>query len=77
MSKINFEGYVPCGSFMVLTTFTVAATNKEDLMKVANQRAKELGLEEFQSVGLHNRRADWEEIYGPSKPDHRFGDDNV
>ena len=76
MVEITFEGRVPCGPYEVLTCFTIAATNKEDLMKSATERANDLGIKEFLAVGLHNKRADWEKLFGPSDPEDTFGDDH-
>ncbi len=75
MAKIMFEGYIDGPHSRVTERFIIEADTSEALHALATAKANRRGMSEHMSVGIHNNRADWEAIYGPSKPDCAFADD--
>jgi hypothetical protein len=79
MLSINFEGWAPITSQYsepgkTLKHFTVRANTPQEIHEQATLKAKELGIEEYSSVALHNNRADWVAVYGEPDGQCSFGD---
>ena len=81
MATINFEGmqshvlsvdtYVTSYDRVM---FSVHGGRKKEIFDNANLHAAHYHIHNISCAGIDNRRADWEQIFGPADPEHPFLD---
>lgn len=79
MPKINYEGWVP-----ILNTgdrervfFSIIAEDGRQIPERAAKYARKAGIQDVMAVGLHNTKEDWDAVFTPSRPDHKFADSEI
>ncbi len=81
MYQINWECQAPPSiepghyTFTQRVSIVTFGTTREEHEQQANKKVAAIHGFDLMAVGLHNRRVDWEAVFGPSSiPDHCFAD---